>query len=171
MASSPAFVFVPGMASVGTVVYRPLISTLVAMGHDKDSMHPVNNMSVVEDLSKAPSFGSNALQSDIDQIRTLLKKLVENEQRDVLLVAHSYGGTPSLYAAAGLWKHQRAATGAAGGIIKIALIASSLSLPGRSVAVDRGEWLAANNQPPDGEGAQIEMVAGVSLTSPSTQRR
>lgn len=158
------------MASVGTVVYRPLISTLVAMGHDKDSLHLVNNVSVVEDLSKAPSVGGNALQKDIDQIHTLLKKLVEIEQRDVLLVAHSYGGTPSLYAAAGLWKHQRAAEGAAGGVIKIALMSSSLSLPGRSVAADRAEWLAANDQPPDGEGAQIEMVDGVSIISSSILR-
>lgn len=160
MASSPAFVFVPGLASVGTVVYGPLIKTLVALGQPSDSMHPINNVSVVEDLSKAPSLSGNALQKDIEQIRAVLKKLVEDEQRDVLLIAHSYGGTPALYAVAGLWKHQRAAKGVVGGVIRVALIASSLSLPGASVAADRAEWLKANNQPGD-DGGQIEMVDGV----------
>ena len=160
--SNPAIVFVPGMASVGTVVYKPLCDTLVDLGFPADQLHTINHISVVEDLSNPPQLDGNALQKDTEQLRGVLENLVENEHRDVLLVAHSYGATPSLYAATGLWKHQRATSGKRGGVIRAALIASSLTLPGGTIGGERAEWLKANNLPAD-EGAKIEMVGNVSV--------
>jgi pimeloyl-ACP methyl ester carboxylesterase len=163
MTSAVSFVFVPGMSSVGSVVYAPLLESLTALGYNADTFHVLDNPSVVPDLTKAPQFNGNALQKDIEQIRAVLQKLVTEQNRDVVLVGHSYGGTPAIYGASGLWKHQREAAGQAGGVIKIALIASSLTLPGGSVAGDRAEWQKANNQPGD-EGSQIEVVEGVSVS-------
>jgi pimeloyl-ACP methyl ester carboxylesterase len=157
-------VFVPGMASVGEVVYAPLVNALTALGHSKETLHIVQNISCQPDLTKAPSMDGNALQKDIEQIQALLKKLVTEQRHDVLLVAHSYGGTPAIYASSGLWKHQRTAAGAEGGVLKIALISSSLTLPGGTIAGDRAAWQAANGLPPDGGDVAMEMAAGVSTS-------
>lgn len=148
------------MSSVGSVVYAPLVKTLISQGYGADSLHVINNTSVVEDLTNTPNFGGNALKSDTEQIRDVLRKLITDQQRDVLIVAHSYGGTPAIYASSGLWKHQRSTAGQAGGVIKIALMSSSLTLPGNSVGGERAEWQKANNQPGD-EGAKVEVVDGV----------
>ena len=167
--SDTTIVFVPGMASVGSIVYAPLVKALTSAGHSAENLHVINNTSVVEDPAKARNLGGNALQTDIDQIRGLLQKLIDDQGRNVLIVAHSYGGTPAHYAASGLWKHQRSAGDQTGGVTKIALIASSLTLPGSSVAVDRAEWQKANGHPTE-EGGNVEVVDGVSLLSESPRK-
>lgn len=158
------------MSSIGSIVYEPLLQTLTSLGHSADSLHVINNASVVPDLTDPPQFNGNALQKDIHQIRDALLKLITEQHRDVVLVAHSYGGTPAIYAASGLWQHQRAAARRAGGVVKVALIASSLTLPGGSVAGDRAEWQKANGQPGD-EGAEIQVVDGVCAISYSLNQQ
>lgn len=155
----PAIVFVPGLASVGTVVFEPTVAQLKALGWAEQDLITVNNPSVDHVNTKA-SIKPHALAADIRNLRTVLSELIDDQGRDVLLVAHSYGSAPALSAAQDLWRHVRQQQGKAGGVIKVGLIAAALPLPGRSVADDRVEWLAASNMPPD-PWSEPEVIDGV----------
>jgi len=100
-----------------------------------DDIIVVNNPSV-DSINKLSELRPNPLQADIDNIRLEIEKLIQ-VRKDVLIVAHSYGGVPALYASEGLWNHSRKR---AGGIIKAILLSSALTLPGQSVADVRMKW-------------------------------
>lgn len=96
---------IPGMASTG-IVYSPLIDCLnsnLAITSVPLDLPTVDAIATNADLSPNP------LEADIAAIHHTLVGLIEKEQRDVFILAHSYGGTPALYASQGLWAHQRAA--------------------------------------------------------------
>jgi pimeloyl-ACP methyl ester carboxylesterase len=158
--TKPTVVLVPGFASVGRVVFEPTVAALRTLGWSDDAVVTVNNPTVDPIATKA-DLSPHGLAADIRNLRGILTKLIEDEGRDVLLVGHSYGGTPSMSASQDLWKHLREPQGKKGGVVQIGLIASSLTLPGRSVAVDRSEWQQANDMPPD-DGSGVEMIDGVS---------
>ena len=124
----PAVVLVPGLACVGSIIFAPLVKALHSTGFD--SVHALDLPSVDPSSKLTP----NPLEADIAALRALLSDLIEKHGMEVLLVGHSYGGTPALAAAEGFWTGQRSAAGKHGGITRAALIASSLTLPGMSVA-------------------------------------
>lgn len=155
----PTIVLVPGMCCIGPLVYRPLKSELKSLGWSTDAIICIDNPSV-DAPTKGISLKPNGLDVDIASLRQVLTNLIDVENRDVLLVAHSYGGTPSLSAAEGLWSHQRQQCGEKGGIVRVALISSPMSLPGHTLAGDRMQWLMEHNLPVDA-GATFE-VDGVS---------
>jgi pimeloyl-ACP methyl ester carboxylesterase len=133
---APSVVLVPGLASLGSVFFAPLKTELESLGFADITI--VNNPSVesVDELSKSQS---NALQADIQHLQQTVQDLVDSS-KDVIIAAHSYGGTVSLYASEGMWKHVRQAKGLQGGVVKAVLISSSLSLPGDSIAGDIAKW-------------------------------
>jgi pimeloyl-ACP methyl ester carboxylesterase len=149
---APSIVLIPGMSSLGTEVYAPLVAQLAK--HSFTDTHPLDLPSI-DCLSRLESLTPNPLEADIRHIRATLTQLVEKGS-DVIIIAHSYGGTPALAAAEALWSHHREAN--TGGILKAILLSSSLSLPGGDVGrTDRAEWCKANNVSLDAN-AHIEMV-------------
>jgi hypothetical protein len=101
---------VPGMGSPG-IVYSPLMerlasnSTITSVPFDFPS---------VDAIATNADLSPNPLEADIAAIRHTLVGLIEEEQKDVFIMTHSYGGTPALCASHGLWAHQRAAKSEAG---------------------------------------------------------
>lgn len=156
-----SFVFVPGMCSRGSIVYESLMRKLNSpFAIPLSDLHALN----LPSTTKGASLKPNALEADIAFIRSMLTRLIQQQHRDVVVAAHSYGGTPALAACAGLWKHQRLPKSQAGGVIRVACLASSLSLPGGSVASDREIWKADNPEQAhkinDEGGVKLEVVDG-----------
>lgn len=165
----PVIVLIPGLASVGSIVYAPLVEALVKNGWDKKDLIAINNPSV-DTIATNADIKPTALDADIRRVRAALAKAIEEEGRDVLLVGHSYGGAVTVSAADGFWKHSRAGEGKKGGVLKAGLISAAVPLPGGSVAADRMSWLQANNLPGD-EGGQMDMIDGVRQSASGGYRR
>jgi len=70
---------------------------------------------------------------DADTVRKLFLPLIEDEEKDVVLVAHSYGGVSGSGAAYGLSKFSRAKAGKRGGVIGIVFIAAFVIPEGASM--------------------------------------
>ena len=101
---------VPGMASTG-IVYSPLIDYLSS--NSTITSVPLD-LPTVDSIVTNADLSPNPLEADIAVIRHALIGLIEKEQKNVFILAHSYGGTPALWASHGLWARQRAAKSQAG---------------------------------------------------------
>lgn len=114
--SKPTLVFVPGAFHTPNH-FTPLAELLQA------SSYPSVTVSL-------PSIGAQAatgtLTDDIKAIRAVLEKLVEEEGKDVVLAAHSYGGVPACQTVSGLEKSKRANGGKKGGVVHVLFIAALL---------------------------------------------
>ncbi|KAL5042641.1 hypothetical protein BDW71DRAFT_136851 [Aspergillus fruticulosus] len=84
-----------------------------------------------------PSIGAlpptKTLADDIASLKSVLKKLVEVEEKDVIVVGHSYGGVVASGAVEGLAKADRESAGQNGGVVRIAYMAA--------FALDKGQSL------------------------------
>ena len=136
------------------------MAELRSLGWNDEDLTAVDNPSV-DSVANKSDVKPNALVADIRNLRSILSRLIEEQGRNVLVVAHSYGGTPALSACQDLWQHVRQQQAKSGGVIRVGLIASSLTLPGSSVAVDRSSWQEANGIPPDTAPEGVEIVDGV----------
>jgi hypothetical protein len=110
---------ITGLCSVGSAVFKPLKNELNALGIEKVTCI---DLKIVDCLSHLGDLTPNPLEADISQIRALIRSEIENLERDVVLVGHSYGRVPALYSTTRYWKHERQAKGLEGGVIK-ALVA------------------------------------------------
>lgn len=153
---SPAVILVPGMSSVGSTVYAPLLEEL-----KKANFEHVQavNLASVDCITTKADLKPTALSADIELVRTAIKRALVDLKQDVVVVGHSYGGTPALYACEGLWKSAQPPD--TPGVLSVALISSSLSLPGNSVATDRAAYSKTYGGIDD-SGAHIEMIGEVS---------
>ena len=155
---TPAIIVIPGLCSVGSIVNAPLKQELQRLDYSEILLI---NLASVDALDALSELQPNPLEADIAHIRLSIMDLVESG-KDVLVVAHSYGGTPSLYACEGLWKHERQSKGLNGGVLKVVLLSSSLTLPGDSVAGVRAKWSEQSGAAlDDTSSAKIEMVHNV----------
>lgn len=98
---------------MATSIYTPLTTQLQILGY-KD-IHPINLPSVDTITTKA-SLEPNALVADIALIRFTLTTLISEPGKDVVILGHSDGSIPSLYASEGLWTSQ--CPGGKGGVLK-----------------------------------------------------
>ena len=93
--------------------------------------------SVIESLNRhgyptialeLPSVGAtpahDSFDGDVKAIRDCLEKLVITEEKDVILVTHSYTGMPGAEAPIELGKRQREGKGLKGGVIRLVFIAA-----------------------------------------------
>jgi pimeloyl-ACP methyl ester carboxylesterase len=72
--------------------------------------------------------------NDISALRdNILRPLVENDHREVIILAHSYGGVVGGAAAKGLDKPTRTAQGLPGGVIGLIYVAGNITLEGESL--------------------------------------
>ncbi|CAD6580718.1 MAG: hypothetical protein ASARMPREDX12_000248 [Alectoria sarmentosa] len=124
MSSKPTIVFVPG-AFHTPKHFIPITELL------QKSSYPSVTVSL-------PSIGAQAatatLTDDIQAIRSVLEKLIEEEGKDVVVAAHSYGGVPACQTVTGLEKSERANGGKKGGVIHVLFIAALLVEEGKALA-------------------------------------
>jgi hypothetical protein len=73
-----------------------------------------------------PSVGAvpahTSFDEDVKGIRDCLTQLVEKEEKEVILVTHSYTGMPGAEAPVGLGKKEREEKGLKGGVIRLVFI-------------------------------------------------
>ena len=121
MSEKPTFVLVPGAWSLPHV-FDKLRSIL----SDKD--YP-------SEAPAHPSVGTEpptaALADDVDHLRNVIRGLIEQE-KEVIVVMHSYGGLVGSGAVEGLSKDQMAAEGKIGGVICLVYMAAMMVPVGMS---------------------------------------
>ncbi|KAL4925054.1 alpha/beta hydrolase [Aspergillus undulatus] len=127
-------VLIPG-AWLTPAFYEPFLSTITTAGNPA--------------LCAAyPSFdpadtATTDCKADTDALSQILRPLVENEGRDILLVMHSYAGMPGAAAAKGLSKTERQTQGKPGGIVGMVFVAAFIVPEGVSCS-----GLQGGNLPP-----------------------
>lgn len=110
--SKPTIVCVPG-AWHTPEIYTKVFEHLNAEGYPTvgQALPSVN-----------PSERLHGFEPDVLAIRTTLKKLIEDEEKEVVLVTHSYSGMPGSEAPVGLGRKEREAKGLKGGVIRMVFI-------------------------------------------------
>ncbi|GAP90694.2 hypothetical protein SAMD00023353_5200180 [Rosellinia necatrix] len=115
-----------------------------------DSVRSIlSDRGIATDAAAFPSIGTTdprvGMLDDAKHLRSLLTKAIDEEGKEVVLVAHSYAGVASANAVEGLGVHQRKARGERGGVLMILYLAASVIPAGTSFA----ELLDPNNLPWD----------------------
>ena len=151
---------IPGLSSKATV-YDPLLSLLQAT----PTIARAQALSLPSTSAPDPSAAAppTALERDAQAIRAAAQHAAA-QGHAVVLVAHSYGGTPALHATAGLWRG-----GARGpGVARVLLLSGSLGLAGEAVGGVRAAWAAAHPEAgiDDERGARVEIRDGVPCVVP-----
>lgn len=77
---------------------------------------------------------------DVAEIRKTLEQLIGRGGKEVVLVAHSYGGVPGSGSVEGFDKIARESNGESGGVIACVFIAAALPLKGNSIGDTVKDW-------------------------------
>ena len=137
--SKPTFVIVPG-GWHSAPHYEVLVCHLKAAGH------PVLVASLPSLNASDPSVAT--CHADAKAVRQQLIPLIETESKDVVVIAHSYGGIPGGGSASGLSKSTRTREGKAGGVIGLVYMSAFVVPEGMSLLDFLGgqhaPWLRAN---------------------------
>lgn len=116
MSQSPVFVLVGGVSHTPTF-FEALIKELENHGRQSHAV-------------KYPTVGretvSTTQQDEVKAIQDAVARFVDDEQKDVILVMHSYGGWPGSRAVKGFDKETRAQHGKKHGIVEIVFLAAFL---------------------------------------------
>ncbi|KAF7301081.1 AB hydrolase-1 domain-containing protein [Mycena indigotica] len=138
MATQPTFVFVPGVFHTPAHA-QPILDALQAKGY------PTHAVALATVGNSASTAKPNA---DAQAVRKALEELVVEQEKEVVLFCHSYGGIPGSQAVAGLEKSKRNKDGARGGIIRIIFLAAILPREGEGLLqtfaganFQPGQWL------------------------------
>jgi pimeloyl-ACP methyl ester carboxylesterase len=114
--SNTAIVFVPG-SFCPPVLYSKVIDAVKAHGHDIRALHiPSIGLGPNE-----PGPGAPTMADDAAFIAREVESLAD-AGKDVVLVAHSYGGIPTSESVAGLRKTERQQQGKTGGIVRVGYV-------------------------------------------------
>ncbi|KAL3465554.1 hypothetical protein BJX64DRAFT_56032 [Aspergillus heterothallicus] len=136
-------VLVPG-AWLTPAFYEPFLSAVREAGHpalctEYPSLNPAD-----------PTTADCA--ADTAALTKTLHTLIDEEERDILLVLHSYAGMPGAAAAKGLSKRERAKQGKRGGVVGMVFIAAFIVPEGVSCAGLQGgelpEWILLDKPQP-----------------------
>jgi hypothetical protein len=120
----PNIILIPG-AWHSPIHYKELITLLEAAGYNVASS-PLPSLD-------PPEPGSVTTISDSTFIAEKLLSPLLDEGKDVVLVMHSYGGSPGSAAARGQSKVERTSKGLMGGVIGLVFIAALLAPEGASL--------------------------------------
>lgn len=132
----PTVFFVPG-AWITPGFYQPFLQALTAAGYNVHyagypSLDPVS-----------PSTAD--CNTDADEIAKELRRIVEDNGEDVLMIMHSYAGMPGAAAAVGLAKSEREKQGKPGGVIGLVFIGAFVVPEGLTCAGLQGgnlpQWI------------------------------
>ena len=110
--TKPTFLLVPG-AWLQPSIYSSVIDNLSAHGY------PTVGLPLPSAGAMPPNTSFN---EDVSAIRASLTKLVETEEKEVILVVHSYTGMPGTEAPKGLGRKVRQEKGLKGGVVRLVFI-------------------------------------------------
>ena len=135
--SKAIFVLVPG-AWHGPEIYSPVMDKLNEYGYSTIAL-------------ALPSNGADpphqTFDEDVKAIRNTLTRLVDTENKEVVLVLHSYAGVPGAEATKDLGKEERHAKGLEGGVARLVFI-SAFNMSEGFVPPDEGgtmpEWMKSD---------------------------
>lgn len=110
--AKPTFVLVPG-AWLKPDIYSGVMDSLNAHGY------PTTGLPLPSAGAMPPNM---TFDEDVNAIRESLTKLVVTEEREVILVVHSYTGMPGTEAPKDLGKKERQEKGLKGGVVRLVFI-------------------------------------------------
>lgn len=114
--SKPSILLIPGSFGLPEF-YNEVLDAVTAKGHDIRALH----LPTVGASTGERGTGNPTMQDDAAFIAKETEELADRG-KDVILVAHSYGGAPTTQSTKGLSKVERAQQGKNGGIVNIAYI-------------------------------------------------
>ncbi|KAH8673479.1 Alpha/beta hydrolase fold-1 [Xylariales sp. PMI_506] len=112
--TKPTFVFVPG-CWLPVDIYSRTIDFVSAHGYATVAL-PL--------ASTGAAVPHKDFWGDVESIRQCLSTLVESQEKEVILVLHSYTGMPGSQAPEGLSKKEREFKGLKGGVVRLVYIMS-----------------------------------------------
>lgn len=129
MTSKPVIIFVPGAWHTPSA-FDLLLPSLHKAGYQTTGIFlaSVGGKAEIQDF-----------YPDVALIRSVVGGLVEILGRDVVVVSHSYGGSPTTEAMKGLSKRYREAQGLPGGVVKLIYISAGVPVEGHSFIESLGE--------------------------------
>ncbi|KAF8210679.1 hypothetical protein K438DRAFT_1959900 [Mycena galopus ATCC 62051] len=148
--TKPTFVLVPGIFHTAAHA-QILVDSLHAKGYPT---HVVSHPTIG---ALATSAQANA---DVVHLRQVLEELVNNQQKDVVLFCHSYGGVPGSQSVNGLERNARAKAGQKGGIVKIVFLSAVLPREGETIPQTMA---GAELQP--GDWFEMDQATGTSFAN------
>ncbi|KAF1843463.1 alpha/beta-hydrolase [Cucurbitaria berberidis CBS 394.84] len=120
-------VLVPGSFAY-SALYEPLITPLRAKGLIIHALDPPCFPASYKKGTPSPS-----MYDDAAFINAFVTKLAE-EGKDIVLLAHSYGGTPATESLKGVTKKEREAQGKKGGVVRVAYLTAIVPKIGEHLA-------------------------------------
>ncbi|KAL2206764.1 hypothetical protein CC79DRAFT_1385942 [Sarocladium strictum] len=135
--ASASIVFVPGSFSEPELC-DGILDPLRERGYD---VHGIHLRSALPKEAKPSGPPIPTMYDDAKVIADKLRELAD-EGKDVVIFAHSYGGTPASESLKGLSKASRQAEGKTGGVVRLAFITCLIGEVGQSA----GELLATKKE-------------------------
>jgi pimeloyl-ACP methyl ester carboxylesterase len=135
--TKPTMVFVPG-SWLSPEIYEQTMASLTKDGY------PTVGCPLAS-VGADPAHTN--FDGDVKGIRECLSRLIEDEQKEVIIVCHSYSGIPSSEASAGLAKSLREPKGLKGGLIRIVYIMAYAVPEGYTIATPGAQlppWMKAD---------------------------
>ncbi|RDW94888.1 hypothetical protein BP5796_00651 [Coleophoma crateriformis] len=125
----PAIILIPG-SFARKDLYKVVMTKLEAAGYEVQFAELDSIISKDIPVEERPKAAS--LEDDADQINHMLTKLADQE-KEILLVGHSYGGLPMTESCQSLTKLERTMQGKRGGVIALLYIAAFVPSAGESM--------------------------------------
>ncbi|KAJ7158073.1 hypothetical protein C8R46DRAFT_1039464 [Mycena filopes] len=145
---NPTFVIVPGLC------HTPIPLELAAT-QPESARSPVL---VPQSTTEAPGV-------DAANIRRLVEELVDSEEKEVVLVCHSFGGHPGSQSVKGFEKSVRAKAGKKGGVTKIVFLTAVVPLEGENLMDVMMGAQVANKDWMDFDTATGTVIANANVTT------
>ncbi|ETI20245.1 hypothetical protein G647_08279 [Cladophialophora carrionii CBS 160.54] len=132
----PAILIIPGSFSTAQMYY-PLQDAITALSPAQET-YVANLPSAIRNPPEQPA----TLQDDATFFRGLIEKLLvanhhqtesDESSKDIILVAHSYGGVVATEALRGVSKQERLKSGKSGGVIRVVYLAAHVPREGSSL--------------------------------------
>lgn len=116
--AKPSILFVTGSFAL-PVFYDEIINAIAANGYETKALH-LPSVGLDSGLGREGGL----LPTMYDDAAFIAKEVVKlaDEGKEVVIVAHSYGGTPSSECPKGLGKEERQKQGKKGGLVRIAYV-------------------------------------------------
>ena len=123
--AKPTVVLIPGLWE-GPQVFTSVSTTLQALGYPTE----IATLPSTGTTSSDPDRHTRTMRDDEQAIRYIIKRLVVNEGKKVIMVCHSAGGVLGAGAIQGLTRKSRKSHHERGGVAKIVFLSAGLSAEG-----------------------------------------
>jgi hypothetical protein len=125
--SKPSILFFPG-SFVLVSLYQPIFDAVSEAGYEIKGIHPP---SVGPSSRQGRDGPAPSMYDDAAMVAQEAERLAD-QGKDVIIIAHSYGGVPVSQAPRGLGKDERKAQGKPGGVVRLAYMTCLVPAIGKS---------------------------------------